>query len=126
MMRWLNTTVRCSFFCARDLGSDMSTEQASTRLPVIDVEPVLAGSSGAIEATAEQLREALENVGFLSIVGHGIEWQKIREMYDWTASYHELVDEAKLGHEMTSTLMGYVGHGGAHRGGRRRAQNAAI
>ena len=48
----------------------MSTEQASTRLPVIDVEPVLAGSSGAIEATAELLREALENVGFLSIVGH--------------------------------------------------------
>ena len=56
----------------------MSSEQASTRLPVIDVEPVLAGSSGAIEATAEQWREALETVGFLSIVGHGIEWQTIR------------------------------------------------
>ena len=104
----------------------MSSEQASTRLPVIDVEPVLAGSSGAIEATAEQLREALENVGFLSIVGHGIEWQTIREMYDWTASYHELVDEAKFGHEMTSTLMGYVGLGGAQRGDRPFALNAAF
>ena len=104
----------------------MSSEQASTRLPVIDVEPVLAGSSGAIEATAEQLREALEDVGFLSIVGHGIEWQTIREMYDWTASYHELVDEAKLGHEMTSPLMGYVGLGGAQRGDRPFALNAAF
>ncbi len=104
----------------------MSLEQASTHLPVIDLAPFLAGSPGALEATAEELREALENVGFLSIVGHGIKWQTIREMYNWAAAYHELVDETKFAHEMTSTLMGYVGLGGAQRGNRPFALNAAF
>ena len=104
----------------------MSTQRASTRLPVIDVGPFLSGERGALEATAEELQAALEDVGFLSIVGHGIEWRIVTDMYNWAARYHELDDGTKLNHEMTSTLMGYVGLGGAKRGNRPHALNAAF
>ena len=104
----------------------MSSKQASTRLPVIDVGPYLSGVSGALERTAEELRAALEEIGFLSIVGHGIKWQMVQDMYAWAARYHELDDIAKFDHEMTSALMGYVGLGGAKRGDRPHALNAAF
>ena len=57
----------------------MSTQQASTRLPVIDVEPFLSGEKGALQTTAKELQLALEDIGFLSIVGHGIEWRTVTE-----------------------------------------------
>ena len=63
----------------------MSTQQASTRLPVIDVEAFLFGEKGALEITAKELQGALEDVGFLSIVGHGIEWRIVTDMYNWAA-----------------------------------------
>ena len=104
----------------------MSTQQGSTRLPVIDVGPFLSGEKDALQTTAEELRAALEEVGFLSIVGHGIEWQIVSEMYGWAARYHDLDDVVKLNHEMTSARMGYVGLGGAKRGNRPHALNAAF
>ena len=94
----------------------MSTQQASTRLPVIDVE-AFSPERKAPEITAKELQGALEDVGFLSIVGHGIEWRIVTDMCNWAARYHNLSDVTKLNHEMTSTLMGYVGLGGAKRGG---------
>ena len=86
----------------------MSTKQASTRLPVIDVEPFLSGEKGALRTTAKELQLALEDIGFLSIVGHGIEWRTVTDMYNWAAQYHSMDDATKLNHEMTSALMGYV------------------
>ena len=104
----------------------MSTKQASTRLPVIDVEPFLSGEKGALRTTAKELQLALEDIGFLSIVGHGIEWRTVTDMYNWAAQYHSMDDATKLNHEMTSALMGYVGLGGAKRGDRPHALNAAF
>ena len=40
----------------------MSTQQASTRLPVIDVEPFLSGEKGALQSTAKELQLALEDI----------------------------------------------------------------
>ena len=45
-----------------NLLSAMSTQQASTRLPVIDVEAFLSGEKGALEVTAKDLQGALEDV----------------------------------------------------------------
>jgi isopenicillin N synthase-like dioxygenase len=41
-------------------------------IPVIDVGPFLRGEPGAVEAAAAALREALEEIGFFVIVGHGV------------------------------------------------------
>jgi len=41
-------------------------------IPVIDVADFLAGQSGALEATAFRLREALTEVGFFVLTGHDV------------------------------------------------------
>ena len=41
-------------------------------IPVIDVADYLAGRSGALQATARQLHDALTTVGFMVITGHDV------------------------------------------------------
>jgi len=61
----------------------MTSQQITNPLPLIDVAPVLAGVQDALDSTAEQVREALENVGFFSVVGHGISTgQKLNKCTD--------------------------------------------
>ncbi len=104
----------------------MAVTEASTQLPVIDLAPYLAGETGALERTAGQLRRALEDVGFLSIVGHGVPWNQVTSIYDWARRYHALLDDQKLDHPMTGSRMGYIGLGGAQKGDRPHALNAAF
>lgn len=104
----------------------MAVTDTSTHLPVIDLGPYLAGEPGAMEAAASQVGEALETVGFLSVVGHGVPWERVEAVYEWARRYHALADEAKQDHPMTSTTMGYIGMGGAQRNGRPPSLNAAF
>jgi len=103
----------------------MAVTEASTQLPVIDLAPYLAGETRALDRTAAQLRRALEDVGFLSIVGHGVPWDQVESIYGWARRYHELPDDQKFDHPMTGTKMGYMGLGGAQKGERLHALNAA-
>ena len=43
-----------------------------TVIPVIDLAPYLSGMAGALEATAAQLRAALESIGFFIIIHHDV------------------------------------------------------
>ena len=103
-----------------------STASLATQLPVIDLSAHLADEPGALQNTAEQVRRALEDVGFLSIVGHGVDWTLVTDIYDWARRYHDLADEAKNDHPMSADSMGYMGLGGAQKGDRRAALNAAF
>lgn len=104
----------------------LAEEIASRQLPVIDIGPYLDGEPGARDAAADSIRRALEDVGFLSIVGHGVVWDQVEEIYDWARRYHELDAAVKAGHAMNSKQMGYVGLGGAQKGERLPALNAAF
>lgn len=95
-------------------------------IPVIDLSDHLAGRPGATEAAAREVGDALCNVGFFSIVGHGVPWDQVESIYAEAERYHALDDEVKLAHPMTADLMGYVPLGGAKRGDRPHALNAAF
>ncbi len=95
-------------------------------IPVIDLAPYLAGAPGAMQEAARAVGEALVHVGFFSIVGHGIEWSQVEDIYAQAARYHALDDALKLAHPMTASTMGYVPLGGAQRPGRPPALNAAF
>ena len=41
-------------------------------IPIIDLAPYLAGAPGALEATAAQVRDALETIGFFIIINHDV------------------------------------------------------
>jgi isopenicillin N synthase-like dioxygenase len=98
----------------------------SRALPVIDLAAVRAGESGSHEATAAQVRSALTEVGFFSIVGHGIPWDQVRDIYDQAARYHGLGDEVKRAAMMGPRTMGYSPLGSARKGDRPAALNAAF
>src|SRR5690348_1969950 len=54
------------------MSARMTSELAQSVIPVIDLGPCLAGRPGAREDAAAALRRALEDVGFLVLVNHGV------------------------------------------------------
>lgn len=95
-------------------------------VPVIDLTDCFSGVKGAQAAAAGEVRAALEEVGFLSIVGHGIDWSMVEDIYDQAIRFHQLDEDIKAAIPMSASRMGYVGLGGAQRGDRPAALNAAF
>jgi isopenicillin N synthase-like dioxygenase len=54
---------------------------APFRIPVIDISPSLAGDRGARLRVAHVLGEALENIGFATVTGHGIDETLLASTY---------------------------------------------
>lgn len=58
-------------------------------IPVLDLGPWLTGGDpAALEALAEQLRIACEDVGFFSITGHGVAASLVDEMFGAVRRFH--------------------------------------
>jgi isopenicillin N synthase-like dioxygenase len=95
-------------------------------VPVIDLSAYLAGEPGGLAAAAAEVERALVDIGFFSIVGHGVDWDQVLDIYHQAARYHALDAAVKEAHPMTASGMGYVALGGAQRPGRPHALNAAF
>ncbi len=90
----------------------MSVAEASTELiPVLDLQPLLEGDSGDVRDLASELRHALEEVGFFSIVNHGIPWGVVEDIYGATRTLHALPQTEKDAITMDRTHGGYLGMG---------------
>lgn len=98
----------------------------SRSIPVIDLGPYLGGVPGARQQAANEVRHALTEVGFFSIVNHGVDWTQVEAIYQEARRYHRLPLEQKLSHSMTAGTMGYIPLGGAQRGDQPPAMNAAF
>ena len=57
-------------------------------IPVIDLGPYLADEPGALEHAAAELRHALTEIGFYSIVNHGVPSALVHEVYRQVARFH--------------------------------------
>jgi isopenicillin N synthase-like dioxygenase len=77
-------------------------------IPVIDLGPYLAGEPGALDRTAGQLRFALTEIGFYSIVNHGMPTALVREVYREVARFHALPLDEKLKIELDKHNVGYL------------------
>ena len=65
-------------------------------IPVIDLSEYFAsGSDESLNAVAEQLRTACEEVGFFSIIGHGVESDLMETTFAQVRAFHRLPLEAK-------------------------------
>ncbi len=96
-------------------------------IPVLDLTDYRAGVPGARERVAAELKTALEEVGFFSVVGHGVAWNEVTEIYRWAARYHDLPLEAKLaGGTLSPATMGYNPMEGEQISGRKPSLNAAF
>ena len=77
-------------------------------VPVIDLGPCLAGKPGAAERTATELRHALTEIGFYSIVNHGVPAKLVGEVYRQIARFHAQPLEEKLKIKLDKHNVGYL------------------
>ena len=77
-------------------------------IPVVNVEGHLRGNALATSAAAAQIREALENVGFFYLVGHGIDWGLVDQMYGEARRFHSLSKELKTELLGSPDVTGYI------------------
>jgi isopenicillin N synthase-like dioxygenase len=77
-------------------------------IPVIDLGPYLAGTPGAIDRTAEELRFALTDIGFYFVVNHGVPSRQITEIFRQAARFHAQALEKKLEVKLDKHNVGYL------------------
>ena len=112
-------------------------------VPVLDLAPFLAGDADAEARLADQLRRALQEIGFFFVLGHGVDWSLVEGVYAQARRLHALPDSDKEAIVMGADRGGYLRLGGGtsyasaiagevrkpnlnaawfvHRGGHRRA-----
>ncbi len=82
-----------------------------TVIPVIDLGPYLSGMAGALEATAAQLRVALESIGFFIIIHHNVPQELIARAFAAAKRFHDQPLAAKMALRMNEHNNGYMALG---------------
>ena len=77
-------------------------------IPVIDLGPYLAGEPGALDRAAAELRHALTETGFYTIVNHGVPSALVHEVYHQVARFHARPLEEKLRIKLDKHNVGYL------------------
>src|SRR5215831_15554645 len=77
-------------------------------IPVIDLGPYLRGEPGALDRVAAELRYALTEIGFYSIINHGVPTALVSEVYRQVARFHALPLEEKLKIKLDLHNIGYL------------------
>ena len=79
-----------------------------SEIPVLDLEPYLAGQPGARERLGRQLCHALENIGFYFIKGHGVPQALIDAAFAETARFHAQPLDRKIKLRRNRDNVGYL------------------
>lgn len=77
-------------------------------VPVIDIAPFLEGSPEGKRLVAEEVGRACSEIGFLSIVGHGVPQELVQRTYAVSRQFFDLPFEEKLAVRVNATGVGYV------------------
>lgn len=88
------------------------TETQKDLVPVLDLGAFLAHEPGALAATASQLRDALERIGFFFVINHGVPWSLVEDTFAAAARFHALDDEVKATIPFGGDRGGYLTLGG--------------
>src|ERR1700730_5056675 len=80
-------------------------------IPIIDLGRYMAGAPGAIDATAAELRAALEGIGFFILVNHGVSRNLIERAFLEARRFHAQPYEAKIALRLNEHNNGYMAMG---------------
>src|SRR2546428_13115640 len=80
-------------------------------IPIIDLGRYMAGAPGAIDATAAELRAALEGIGFFIVVNHGVSRDLIGRAFADARRFHAQPYEAKIALRLNEHNNGYIAMG---------------
>jgi len=94
---------------------EMLHSASSGAFPVVDLGPCIVGEKNALERIAAQFRDALERVGFLIVVNHGVPAELTDEIVAETRRFHAQPMAEKLrvatGRGQGSGFTGYLPSG---------------
>lgn len=78
-------------------------------VPVIDIAPFLAGTPEGKRQVAEQIGRACEDIGFLTIVGHGIPQELLKATYCVSKEFFDLplAEKMKVARPAPDQVRGY-------------------
>ena len=80
-------------------------------IPVIDLTDTIAGRAGAIQHTARAIHDALTQVGFFVITGHGVETDLIAQTFEQARRLHDLPMSKKIPLKLNEHNNGYMAMG---------------
>jgi isopenicillin N synthase-like dioxygenase len=86
----------------KDLG------EATKAIPVIDFGPAFRGEPGGLEAVADQVRRASEQVGFFYLAGHGVPQDVIDDAFAASREFHAMPAEEKARLALNQNNIGYL------------------
>lgn len=81
------------------------------RIPVLDMGPLLAREPGALARLGQEVRQALEDIGFFFIKNHGVPQELIGRVFAENARFHAQPLERKLSVQVNSKGIGYMPSG---------------
>ncbi len=77
-------------------------------IPILDMGPYLSGMPGALDTAAEQLRYALEEIGFFVLINHDVPPSLIDQTFAEAIRFHDLPLEVKMSLKMNADNNGYM------------------
>jgi isopenicillin N synthase-like dioxygenase len=80
-------------------------------IPIIDLGRYMAGARGALDATAAELRAALEGIGFFIVVNHGVSRDLIGRAFAEARRFHAQPYDAKVALRLNEHNNGYMAMG---------------
>lgn len=83
----------------------------SHAIPVIDLTGTMQGHPGALQRTAQEIHDALTQVGFFVITGHGVPQPLIDQTFAQAKRFHDQPMPAKLALRLNEHNNGYMAKG---------------
>jgi isopenicillin N synthase-like dioxygenase len=83
-------------------------EEATKAIPVIDFGPAFRGEPGGLDAVADAVRQASQQVGFFYLAGHDVAPGLIDAAFEASREFHGLPLEAKMKLALNENNIGYL------------------
>ena len=90
------------------MNAVVQTDSTDGVIPMLDIAAFLDGEPGALEPLSATLRDALENVGFYSMRGHGISQSLIDQVFAACEHFHAQPLDAKMALRANEHNVGYM------------------
>ena len=97
------------------MGTRVTPESmARDSIPTLDLSEYTNGDDGSRDAFIKKMGEALEDIGFFALAGHGIPLGDINRAYDVSETFFNMADESKMRWNQGGNQRGYVPFGIEH------------
>ena len=90
------------------------TYMARDSIPTLDLREYTEGDADTQDAFVQKMGEALEDIGFFALSGHGIPLDDINRAYDVSETFFNMDDDTKMNWNQGGNQRGYVPFGIEH------------